>query len=59
MIGKALGLPVAGRLHASVALAVMAVQNGAGIVRVHEVAPTVEALRMWAAVYPDGLHGPD
>ncbi|MDO8706567.1 MAG: dihydropteroate synthase [Sulfuricaulis sp.] len=54
MIGKALGLPVERRLHASVALAVMAVQNGAGIVRVHDVAPTVEALRMWHVVYPAG-----
>ena len=53
MIGKALGLPVEQRLHASVALAVMAAQQGARIVRVHDVGPTVEALRMWAAVYPD------
>ena len=53
MIGKALGLPVEQRLHASVALAVMAVQQGARIVRVHDVGPTVEALRMWAAVYPE------
>lgn len=53
MIGKALGLPVEQRLHASVALAVMAVQQGARIVRVHDVGPTVEALRMWQAVYPD------
>jgi dihydropteroate synthase len=52
MIGKALGLPVEQRLHASVALAVMAVQQGARIVRVHDVGPTVEALRMWQAVYP-------
>ncbi len=52
MIGKALGLPVERRLHASVALALMAVQNGARIVRVHDVAPTVEAIRMWEAVYP-------
>ena len=51
MIGKALGLPVEQRLHASVALALMAVQNGARIVRVHDVGPTVEALRMWSAVY--------
>lgn len=51
MIGKALGLPVEQRLHASVALAVMAVQNGAGIVRVHDVGPTVDALRMWSAVH--------
>ena len=53
LIGKALGLPVEGRLYASVALALMAVQNGARIVRVHDVGPTVEALRMWQAVYPE------
>ncbi len=53
MIGKALDLPVERRLHASVVLAVMAVQNGARIVRVHDVGATVEALRMWAAVYPE------
>ncbi len=52
LIGKALGLPVERRLHASVALALMAVQNGARIVRAHDVAPTVEAIRMWEAVYP-------
>ena len=51
LIGKALGLPVEGRLYASVALALMAVQNSARIVRVHDVGPTVEALRMWQAVY--------
>ncbi len=51
MIGKALGLPVERRLHASVALALLAVQNGARIVRVHDVDPTVEALRMFEAVY--------
>lgn len=55
MIGKAIGLPVERRLHASVALAVMAVQNGARIVRVHDVGPTVEALRMWEAVYPENV----
>ena len=53
MIGKALGLPVEQRLHASAALALMAVQQGARIVRVHDVGPTVEALRMMQAVYPE------
>ena len=53
MIGKALGLQVDQRLHASVALAVMAVEQGARIVRVHDVGPTVQALRMWAAVNPE------
>jgi len=50
MIGKALGLSLDQRLHASVALAVVAVQNGARILRVHDVAPTVQAIRMWEAV---------
>ncbi|MFL6648085.1 MAG: dihydropteroate synthase [Sulfurifustaceae bacterium] len=51
MIGKLLDLPVDQRLHPSVALALIAVQNGARIVRVHDVAPTVQALRMLEAVY--------
>lgn len=50
MIGKALGLPVEQRLHTSVALALIAAQNGASIVRVHDVAPTVQALQIWQAV---------
>lgn len=54
MIGHLLGLPVERRLHASVALALLAVQNGATIVRVHDVAPTVEALRMYQIVSERG-----
>ncbi len=50
MIGMVLDLPVEQRLHASVALALIAAQNGARIIRVHDVAPTVQALRMWEAV---------
>ncbi len=50
MIGKALGLPLEERLHASVALAVFAVQQGASIVRVHDVRATREAVRMLEAV---------
>lgn len=53
MIGKALGLPMEQRLHASVALALVAVQNGARIIRVHDVAPTVQAIRMWETVHTD------
>jgi dihydropteroate synthase len=53
MIGTALGLPVEQRLYASVALALVAAQNGARIIRVHDVAPTVQAIRMWEAVYKD------
>ncbi|BCO30854.1 dihydropteroate synthase [Thiohalobacter sp. COW1] len=50
MIGKLLDLPVEQRLQPSVALAVIAVMQGARIVRVHDVAPTVQALAMCAAV---------
>lgn len=53
MIGTALDLPVDRRLHASVALALMAAQNGARIIRVHDVAPSKQAIRMWEAVYQD------
>ena len=47
MIGAlAGGAPVERRLHGSVAAAVVAACKGAAIVRVHDVAPTVEALRV-------------
>lgn len=52
MIGALFGLPVGERLHASVALAVVAVQNGAAILRVHDVRATREAIRMLEAIYP-------
>ena len=51
MIAKVLGLPVEERLPASLALALVAVQNGARILRVHDVAATRDAVRMWEAVY--------
>ncbi len=54
LIGALLGLPVEERLHASVALALIAVQNGAAIVRVHDVRATRQAIRMVEAVYPRG-----
>ena len=54
MIGMALGLPVEQRLNASIALALIAVSQGARIVRVHDVRETAEALRMYETVYtPD------
>ena len=53
MIGKLLGLPVENRVHASVALALLAVQQGASILRVHDVAETVQAVRMLEAVYKE------
>ena len=51
MIGALLdGAPVGQRLYGSLAAAVLAVERGAAIVRVHDVAPTVQALRIVAAV---------
>lgn len=52
MIGALFGSPVTERLHASVALALIAVQNGATMLRVHDVRATREAIRMFEAVYP-------
>lgn len=50
LIGTLLGgVPVGERLQGSVAAAVVAVMNGASIVRAHDVKPTVEALKIVAA----------
>lgn len=48
-LGQVTGRPVAERLAASVAAALLAVQRGASIVRVHDVAATVDALKVWRA----------
>lgn len=53
MIGMALGLPVERRVNASVALALIAIGHGANIVRVHDVAETTEAVRMYEYVYAE------
>lgn len=50
MIGQALGREVGDRLYGGLALAALAVSKGASIVRVHDVAETVDAVRMIAAV---------
>jgi dihydropteroate synthase len=50
MLGRITGRSVDERVHASVAAALIAVQNGARIVRVHDVAATRDALRVWCAV---------
>lgn len=50
LIGGLLDLPVENRVYASVTLALLAVQNGAQLLRVHDVAQTVQAVRMWEAV---------
>lgn len=50
MLGALTGQDVAQRLPASVAAALIAVQRGANIVRVHDVRATVDALRILRAV---------
>ena len=50
MLGALTGQDVEHRVHASVAAALLAVQRGANIVRVHDVRATVDALKVWNAV---------
>ncbi len=50
MIGKLLNLDTMQRLHPGIALAVLAVWQGASVVRTHDVRPTVEAIAMCVAV---------
>lgn len=50
MIGKLLGRETGERLPASLALAVMAVERGATIIRAHDVAATADAVAMWSAL---------
>ncbi len=54
-LGLVTGKAVGERLAASVAAALIAVQRGAFIVRVHDVAATVDALKVWRAVQGAGL----
>jgi dihydropteroate synthase len=51
-LGTITGRAVEDRLAASIAAAVLAVQNGAAIVRVHDVRETVDALKVLAAFSP-------
>jgi dihydropteroate synthase len=50
-LGTLTGRAVDERLAASVAAAVLAVERGARIVRVHDVAATVDALKLWQAMH--------
>lgn len=49
MIGAITGRPADERVVPSAVLAVIAAQNGASILRVHDVAETADALAVWAA----------
>jgi dihydropteroate synthase len=55
MLGALTGRDVAQRLPASIAAALIAVQRGAAIVRVHDVKETVDALKILNAVNGEGL----
>jgi dihydropteroate synthase len=55
-VGSVTGRPVAGRLAGSVAAALLAVHNGARVVRVHDVAETTDALRLWQALQQPSSH---
>jgi len=50
MIGRLTGRPEAERLYGSIALAVIAYRKGARIIRAHDVAATMDALKVAAAV---------
>jgi dihydropteroate synthase len=49
-LGAVTGLDVDQRLQPSVAAALLAVERGARIVRVHDVRETVQALTVWRAM---------
>lgn len=51
MIGAILDLPAHERLHGTLATVTAAVERGAAMVRVHDVRPAVEALRVLAAIH--------
>ena len=49
VVARLTGKPVEKRLAGNLAIALSAVEHGAAIVRVHEVAETVDALKVWLA----------
>ena len=52
MLGKITGRETNERVVSSVAAAILAVERGAKIVRVHDVPQTVDALKLWEAIQP-------
>jgi len=55
-LGEVTGRPVGDRMPASIAAALAAVAHGARVLRVHDVGPTVDALKVWESA---GLGGGD
>ncbi|MFM0072272.1 dihydropteroate synthase [Paraburkholderia sediminicola] len=56
MIGAVVGRPAPERVAGSIAAAVCAAGRGAAILRVHDVAQTVDALKVWAAMRDAANH---
>lgn len=56
MLQPLTGQPVESRLAGSLALALAAARGGAAIIRVHDVAETVDALRVMGAAWPESAH---
>ena len=54
-LAKILGSLTADRTIASVAAALLAVERGANVLRVHDVKSTVEAVKVWTAMHLEGL----
>ncbi len=50
MIGELTGKPLEARLAGSVAMAQIALQGGANILRVHDVAETCDMIKVWSAI---------
>jgi dihydropteroate synthase len=50
-LGKITGRPTGDRTMASVVSSLAAVRKGASVVRVHDVAPMVDAIRTWSAIH--------
>lgn len=55
MIYKTLGIPPEEALNGASALHVIALQQGARLLRVHDVKPAIEVIRLWQEIYPQGL----
>jgi dihydropteroate synthase len=53
MLGAITGRPVGERVVAGAAAALVAIQNGARIIRTHDVAPTRDVIRLWTALGRD------
>ena len=56
MIGEITGRPVIERMAGSVASALHAAAHGAEVVRVHDVAATIDAIRVWSVLETKSDH---